>query len=169
MLDKIRKLFGSESTSSEDSISKAAPAEPRPKPLKPVSMIFVDAVIGISPDASIQDFFDTFEVDIDRKFAVDKSEAHINPHASGELYLSAQFWGFPDASYADLKVLFAGSSDYKLINAIFEFYSRIPINGKPLLYFELSSDEREKYDRFHLGLVVLDALREQQECEEVAA
>ena len=42
-------------------------------------MVFVDATIGISPDTSIQDFFDTIEADIDRKFAVDKSPRVYKP------------------------------------------------------------------------------------------
>ena len=83
MLDKIRQFFGSQSASSEDS-RKVVPEEPwpdPPDPPEPVSMVFVDATIEISPDTSIQDFFDTIEADIDRKFAVDKSHAFINPHA----------------------------------------------------------------------------------------
>ena len=70
MLDKIRQFFGNQSASSEDSIRKVVPEEPWPDPPKPVAMVFVDATIEISPDTSIQNFFDTIEADIDRKFAV---------------------------------------------------------------------------------------------------
>ena len=73
MLDKIRQFFGSQRASSEDSIRKVVPEEPWPEPPKPMSMVFVDAVIEISPDTSIQDFFDIVEADIHRKFAADKS------------------------------------------------------------------------------------------------
>ena len=163
MLDKIRQFFGSQSASSEDSIRKVVPEEPWPDPPEPVSMVFVDATIGISPDTSIQNFFDTIEADIDRKFAVDKAHAFINPHESGKLYLSARFWGFPDADYSDLSLLCAIRLDCKLINAIFEFQNRIPITDKGLAYLHLSVDEQEKYSRFHRGAEVLDALRKEQQ------
>ena len=70
MLDKIRQFFGNQSASSEDSIRKVVPEEPWPDPPERVAMVFVDATIKISPDTSIQNFFDTIEADIDRKFAV---------------------------------------------------------------------------------------------------
>ena len=159
MIDKIRKFVSGQRATSDDSIPKAAPEEPWPEPPKRVSMVFVDAVIRISPDASIQDFFDTFEADLDRKFAVDKTQAHINSNDSGELYLRAEFWGFPDASYADLELHFIGSSDYKLINAMFEFRNRTLIS---------SIAEEAKYSRFLRGMEALDALKEQQACKEVA-
>ena len=169
MFDKIKKLFSSESDSSDDSIQKVSPEEPwpdPPEPPEPVSMVFVDATIGISPDISIQDFFDTIEADIDRKFAVDKSHAFINPHESGKLYLSARFWGFPDADYSDLSLLCAIRLDCKLINAIFEFQNRIPITDKGLAYSHLSVDEQEKYSRFHRGAEALDALRKEHQTVE---
>ena len=163
MLDKIRKLFGSQSASSEDSIRKVVPEEPWPEPPKPMSMVFVDAVIEISPDTSIQDFFDIVEADIHRKFAADKSQARINPHASGELHLSAQFWGFPDGDYSDFSLLCAIRLHCKLINAIFEFQCRTPLNENGMTWFNLCADEREKYSRFHRGVEALEALRKQQQ------
>ena len=163
MLDKIRRFFGSQSASSEDSIRKVVPEKPWPDPPKLVSMVFVDATIEISPDTSIQDFFDTIEVDIDRKFAVDKAHAFINPHTSGKLYLSARFWGFPDADYSDLSLLCAIRLDCKLINAIFEFQCRTLITDKGLAYLHLSVDEQEKYSRFHRGAEALDALRKEHQ------
>ena len=163
MLDKIRKFFGSQTASSEDSIRKVVPEEPWPDAPEPVSMVFVDAVIEISPDTSIQDFFDIVEADIDRKFAADKSQARINPHASGELYLSAQFWGFPDADYSDLSLLCAIRLHCRLISAIFEFQNKIPISEKGMAWFNLCVDEQEKYSRFHRGVEALDALRKQQQ------
>ena len=162
MLDKIRKFFGSESAASDDSIRKVAPENPWPDAPEPMSMVFVDAVIEISPDTSIQDFFDIVEADIDRKFAADKSQARINPHASGELYLSAQFWGFPDADYSGLSLLCGIPLSCRLINAIFEFQNKIPITEKGMTWFNLCADEREKYSRFHRGVKALDALRKQQ-------
>ena len=171
MLDKIRQFFGSQSASSEDSIRKVVPEEPWPDPPeaeapKAVSMVFVDATIEISPDISIQDFFDTIEADIDRKFAVDKSHARINPHESGKLYLSARFWGFPDADYSDLSLLCAIRLDCKLINAIFEFHNRIPIPENGMTWFNLCTDEQDKYRRFHRGVEALDALRKEQQTVE---
>ena len=166
MFDKIKKLFSSESDSSDDSIQKVAPEEPWPDPPEPVSMVFVDATIGISPDTSIQNFFDTIEADIDRKFAVDKAHAFINPHESGKLYLSARFWGFPDADYSDLSLLCAIRLDCSLITAIFEFQRRIPITDKGLAYLHLSVDEQEKYSRFHRGAEALDALRKEHQTVE---
>ena len=166
MLDKIRQFFGSQSASSEDSIRKVVPEEPWPDPPEPVSMVFVDATIEISPDTSIQDFFDTIEADIDRKFAVDKAHAFINPHESGKLYLSARLWGFPDADYSDLSLLCAIRLDCSLIAAIFEFQCRTLITDKGLAYSHLSVDEQEKYSRFHRGAEALDALRKEQQTVE---
>ena len=166
MLDKIRQFFGSQSASSEDSIRKVVPEELWPDPPKPVAMVFVDATIEISPDTSIQNFFDTIEADIDRKFAVDKAHAFINPHESGKLYLSARFWGFPDADYSDLSLLCAIRLDCSLIAAIFEFQCRTLITDKGLAYSHLSVDEQEKYSRFHRGAEALDALRKEQQTVE---
>ena len=168
MLDKIRQFFGNQSASSEDSIRKVVPEEPEADALeadapKAVSMVFVDATIEISLDTSIQDFFDAIEADIDRKFAVDKSHAFINPHESGKLYLSARFWGFPDADYSDLSLLCAIRLDCSLIAAIFEFQCRTLITDKGLAYSHLSVDEQEKYSRFHRGAEALDALRKEQQ------
>ena len=163
MLDKIRQFFGSQSASSEDSIRKVVPEEPELYVPEPVSMVFVDATIEISPDISIQDFFDTIEADIDRKFAVDKAHAFINPHESGKLYLSARFWGFPDADYSDLSLLCAIRLDCSLIAAIFEFQCRTLITNKGLAYSHLSVDEQEKYSRFHRGAEALDALRKEHQ------
>ena len=166
MLDKIRQFFGSQRASSEDSIRKVVPEEPELDAPEPVSMIFVDATIEISPDISIQDFFDTIEADIDRKFAVDKAHAFINPHESGKLYLSARFWGFPDADYSDLSLLCAIRLDCSLIAAIFEFQCRTLITDKGLAYSHLSVDEQEKYSRFYRGAEALDALRKEQQTVE---
>ena len=175
MLDKIRQFFGSQSASSEDSIRKVVPEEPwpdPPEPPEPVSMVFVDATIEISPDTSIQDFFDVIEADIDRKFAVDKSHAFINPHQSGKLYLSARFWGFPDADYSDLSLLCAIRLDCKLVNAVFEFQCRRPIDGSELVYSDLRRaegagvTEQEKCSRFHRGVSALDALRKERQTVE---
>ena len=163
MLDKIRQFFGSQRASSEDSIRKVVPEEPWPDAPEPMSMVFVDAVIEISPDTSIQDFFDTIEADIDRKFAVDKNYASMNPHASGELYLSARFWGFPHADYSDLSLLCAIRLDCRLISAIFEFQCRIPLNEKGMTWFNLSFDEQDKYSSFQRGVEALDTLRKQQQ------
>ena len=166
MLDKIRQFFGSQSASSEDSTRKVVPEEPWPDAPEPVSMVFVDATIEISPDTSIQNFFDTIEADIDRKFAVDKNYARMSPHASGELYLDVQFWGFPDADYSDLSLLCAIRLDCSLIAAIFEFQCRTLITDKGLAYSHLSVDEQEKYSRFHRGAEALDALRKEQQTVE---
>ena len=85
---------------------------------------------------------------------------------SGKLYLSARFWGFPDADYSDLSLLCAIRLDCSLIAAIFEFQCRTPITDKGLAYSHLSVDEQEKYSRFHRGAEALDALRKEQQTVE---